>query len=448
MYLVYSITFIVMTEFIKISGDFVYLTIKNSIRFLVILLFGLLFTNPGMVHAQDYDLLLKGGHVIDPKNDIDGLMDVAITDGRVTAVEANIDVNQSKQTIDVAGFYVTPGFIDIHAHVFTGSNSQMVTGGGLKSMYSDGFTLRAGVTTAVDAGSSGWRNFSTFRENIIDSDQIETRILAFLNITGYGHRRGHDLDDMNPRITAEVIRMNPDKIVGIKACHWRSPTWENVDLALEAGRLADVPIMVDFGTFFPEDRPFEELVGERLRPGDIYTHLYLPSVPMLDQENRLRPYLLDAQRRGVIFDAGHGQGSFAYWQAVPATRDGFWPNTISTDIHAGNINRGMKNMANVMSKFLNLGLSLQEVIARSTWAPAQAIQRPELGNLTPGSGADITVFNLRKGNFGFYDIYGGRAAGDRKIEVELTLRDGVVVWDLNGISMDPWQELSPDSPYR
>lgn len=396
--------------------------------------------------AQEYDLLLKGGHLIDPKNQIDAPRDIALAGGRVAAVSANLDRGRAREVIDVSGLYVAPGFIDLHAHVFTGFDSKMVTGGGLKSMWADGFTLRAGVTTAVDAGSSGWRNFPAFRETIIE--RSVTRVLAFLSIVGHGNNRTQqDLTDMDPRLTADHILRHRDVLVGVKTAHWRAPTWDAVQRALEAGRLAEVPIMVDFGTFFPQ-RPFEELVGKVLRPGDIYTHLYLPAVPMLDERGRLRPYLLEAQRRGVIFDAGHGQGSFAYRLAVPATRDGFWPNSISTDIHAGNINRGMKDMANVMSKFLNLGLPLPEVVARSTWAPARIISREDLGHLSVGAGADIAVFGVRTGKFGFYDIYGGRASGDRKIECELTLRDGAVVWDLNGISMDPWESLPPDAPYR
>lgn len=402
---------------------------------------GLLFVTSAFAATPlPYDLLLKGGHLIDPKNQIDAPRDIAIRRGRVAAVAVNIAPDQARKVIDVSGLQVAPGFIDLHTHVFTGVDPRKVAGGGLHSLWPDGFTLRSGVTTAVDAGSSGWRSFDSFNEGVIK--QAETRILAFLNIIGNGMSRNEqDLGDADPEQAAKYIRQHPGVIVGVKTAHWRAPTWDIVDRALEAGRLADVPIMVDFGTFFSQQRPFEELVGKRLRPGDIYTHLYLPAVPMLDSEGRLRPYLLEAQRRGVIFDSGHGQGSFVYRLAAPATRDGFWPNSISTDIHAGNINRGMKDMATVMSKFLNLGLALPEVIARSTWAPAQIIKRTDLGHLSVGAPADIAVFTVRSGKFGFYDIQGGRATGDRKIECELTLREGAVVWDLNGISMVAWQAL-------
>jgi dihydroorotase len=391
-----------------------------------------------------YDLLLKGGHLIDPRNQIDGPRDIAIHRGRVVEVADAIAPDRARKVIDVSGLHVAPGFVDLHTHVFTGVDPRKVAGGGLHSLFPDGFTLRAGVTTAVDAGSSGWRSFDSFNEGVIK--QAETRVLAFINIIGSGMSGNEqNLDDADPEQTARYVREHPGVIVGVKTAHWRSPSWDIVDRALAAGRLANVPIMVDFGTFFPQQRPFEELVGKRLRPGDIYTHLYLPAVPMLDTEGRLRPYLLEAQRRGVIFDSGHGQGSFVYRLAVPATRDGFWPNSISTDLHAGNINRGMKDMTAVMSKFLNLGLPLADVIARSTWAPAQIIKRTDLGHLSVGAPADVAVFTVRSGKFGFYDIQGGRATGDRKIECELTLREGAVVWDLNGISMVNWQAL-PANP--
>ena len=392
----------------------------------------------GVGQALSYDLLLKGGHLIDPKNQIDAQRDVAITGGRIAAVAPEIPVGRAKSVIDVTGLYVAPGFIDIHVHVFENDRGGHI--------WADTHTLRAGVTMAVDAGSAGWRTFPAAQREVIK--RAQTRVLAFLNIAAGGIGRSENkIDDLDPEAAAKFIEQHRDVIVGIKTAHWASATWDSVERALEAGRLADLPVMVDFGHFLPR-RPFEELVGKRLRPGDIYTHLYIPAVPMLDQQGRLRPYLLEAQRRGVIFDAGHGQGSFSYRQAVPATRDGFWPNTISTDIHKGNINRGMKDMANVMSKFLNLGLSLPEVIARSTWAPARAIRRPEYGHLTVGAGADIAVFKVLNGDFGFYDVLGGMEKGSQKIECELTLRDGAVVWDLNARSMSRWQDLPPNAPTK
>ena len=391
----------------------------------------------------DFDLLLKGGHVIDPKNRINERRDVAIKDGRVAAVERDIPATRAVKTVDVTGFYVTPGLVDIHVHVYAGTGMRNAYSGDL-SVYPDGHTFRSGVTTVVDAGSSGWRNFPDFKDRVID--RARTRVLAMLNIVGRGMGGGkieQDTSDMDPKATAETARRYKDLVVGIKTAHYAAPDWTAVDRAIEAGRLAGLPVMVDFGSFLPE-RPFQQLVLEKLRPGDIYTHTYLAAVPMLDEEGQVLPYLFAARKRGVIFDLGHGGGSFVFRQAVPAMRQGFHPDTISTDLHVGSMNAGMKDMLNVMSKMLNMGMELEEVILRSTWRPAQVIHREELGHLTPGAPADVTVLNLRYGSFGFVDVYGARLRGDRKLEAELTIRDGRVVWDLNGITRTDWNRLPRD----
>jgi len=198
--------------------------------------------------------------------------------------------------------------------------------------------------------------------------------------------------------------------------------------------------MVDFGTFRPQ-RPYEELVSSKLRPGDISTHMYLDDVPMLDATGAVRPYLFAARKRGVIFDVGHGGGSFLFRQAAPAVRQGFVPDSISTDLHNDSMNAGMKDMLNVMSKFLNLGVSLGDVIRMSTSNPAHEIKHDELGTLSVGSDADIAVLHLEKGKFGFVDSFGARMAGTEKLVCEMTVRDGRVVWDLNGITREDWTQL-------
>lgn len=386
----------------------------------------------GSAGAQQYDLLLKGGHLIDPKNGIDGVRDVAIKDGRVSAVEAKIDPSAAYKTIDVSGMYVSPGFVDMHAH-FWGTPATW--------LHPDSHTLKAGVTTAVDAGGSGWRNFADFRKTVIRNASV--RVLAWLNIVGRGmdgRAAEQDTADMDPRAVAKAIAANRDAIVGVKTAHYDAPDWTAVDRAVEAGTAAGTPVMVDFGTFRPE-RPFEELVLRKLRKGDIYTHLYLNSVPMLDNSGRVRPFLLEARKRGVLFDTGHGQGSFLFRLAVPAIKQGFIADTISTDLHLGSINAGMQDMSVVMSKFLNIGVPLKDVVARSTWAPARAIHREELGHLTKGAAADVAVFRVQKGDFGFVDVYKTRMRGTQRISCELTLRDGKVVWDLNGISREDWDKL-------
>jgi dihydroorotase len=391
----------------------------------------------GLLFAQ-YDLLLKGGHVIDPKNNLNKPMDVAIANGKIAAVEADIAESKAEKVVDVKGLYVTPGLLDIHVHLYAGTGIRALTGD--SSVYPDGFTFRSGVTTAVDVGSSGRRNFEDFKQRVID--RAKTRVLAMLNIVGGGMGGGpieQNLDDMEPEATAAMAKKYPDIVVGIKTAHYNGPEWTPVERALEACELADIPLMVDFGTFRPE-RPFEELVTKRLRPGDMYTHTYLGRVPMLDENGKVRPYLFEAQKRGVKFDVGHGAGSFWWRQAVPALQQGFIPDSISTDLHTGSMNAGMKNMLNVMSKILNLGVSLEDVIRKSTWDPANQIKRPEFGHLSVGAGADVAVIRLDTGDFGFLDVRKALYKGTKLLVAELTLRDGRVMWDLNGRAGIPWEE--------
>ncbi len=293
-----------------------------------------------------YDLLLKGGHVIDAKNNISAVRDVAIAQGKIAAVAQNILASQARKTIDASSLYVTPGLVDMHVHVFAGSMQREYLGE--NCVRPDGFTFRSGVTTVVDAGSSGWRNFGEFRDQIIN--RSKTRVLAMLNIVGSGMGGRPDVEqntkDMEPRRTAEVALRNKDVVVGIKVAHYAGPEWIAVDRGVEAGQLAGVPVMVDFATFRPE-RPFQELVLKHLRPGDIYTHQYLSAVPMLDENGKLLPYLFEARKRGIIFDVGHGGGSFSWRQAIPAVKQGFTPDSISTDLHVDSMNAGMKDMLNL-----------------------------------------------------------------------------------------------------
>jgi dihydroorotase len=393
------------------------------------------------LHAQEsYDLVLKGGHVIDPRNGIDAVRDVAIKDHKIAQVAEHIEAGPGTKVVDVTGLYVTPGLVDIHVHVYAGTGERHSYVGD-HGVYPDGFTLRSGVTTAVDAGSSGWRNFPDLKDKVID--RSITRILAFINIVGSGMRGGkfeQNLEDMDPQATAAQALKYPQMIVGIKTAHYDGPEWIPVERAVQAGTIANIPVMVDFGTFRPQ-RPYEELVSNKLRPGDISTHMYLEDVPMLDASGKVRPYLFAAKKRGVIFDVGHGGGSFLFRQAEPAVQQGFVPDSISTDLHNDSMNSGMKDMLNVMSKFLNLGVSLDDVIRMSTSNPAHEIKHDELGNLSLGADADVAVLRLEKGHFGFVDTNGARMAGNEKLICELTVRDGRVVWDLNGITRQDWTHL-------
>lgn len=387
-----------------------------------------------------YDLLLQGGHVIDGKNQIDAVRDVAIKDGKIAAVADRIDPATALKAVDAKGLYVTAGLVDIHVHVYA-STGERNSYAGDNGVFPDGFTLRSGVTTAADAGSSGYKNFEDFKEHIID--RSKTRILAFLNIVGAGMRGPkyeNNLADMDPQPAAEMAKRYKGLIVGIKTAHYAGPEWTPVEHAVQAGTLADIPVMVDFGENRPE-RPISILLPQKLRPGDIYTHCFSGLRNELDASGHVSAALWEGRKHGVIFDVGHGGGSFAWRVAVPAIREGFLPDSISTDLHIGSMNAGMKDMLNVMSKFLALGLSVNDVIVRSNWNPAREVHHPELGNLSVGSPADVVALRVEHGNFGFTDMYGARMRGDQRFVCELTIRNGKIVYDLNGISRPDWDKL-------
>jgi dihydroorotase len=392
--------------------------------------------------AQQYDLLLQGGHVIDAKNNIDAVRDVAIQGGKIAAVAAHIDPKLAFKTVNASGFYVTPGLIDIHVHVYAGTGEPRSYAGDL-SLYPDGFTFRSGVTTVADAGCSGWRNFEDFKQRVID--RSKTRVLAFLNIVGNGMRGAkfeNDQSDMQAKPTAAMALKYKDVVVGVKTAHYAGPEWTPVEQAVEAGTIANIPVMVDFGSNRKE-RPMSELVTKKLRPGDIYTHCYSGLRDEL-VDGKVNPAMFEARKRGVIFDVGHGGGSFAWRIAVPAMKQGFTPDSISTDLHAGSMNAGMKDMLNVMDKFLALGQSLKDVIAESTWNPAREIKHEELGNLSVGAPADVAILRLENGQFGLTDMYGARMSTKQKIVAEVTIRDGKVVYDLNGLTRPDWTTLPKD----
>jgi dihydroorotase len=391
-------------------------------------------------NSQTVDLLIRNGHVIDPKNNIDAVMDVAIKDKKITEVAPRI-TKEATRVVDATGLYVVPGLIDIHGHYFFGTQPNAYLSNSFTALPPDGFTLRSGVTTTVDAGGSGWRNFEEFKSQTIDRSR--TRVLAFLNIVGSGMRGGayeQNVSDMDPRLAATVAKQYPQYIIGIKLAHFMSSEWEPTDKAVKAGEMAGIPIMVDFGGAEPA-LSMKTLLIDKLRPGDILTHCYAHTktrMPLVEN-GKVQAFAFDAQKRGIILDVGHGGGSFVFEQAVPAIQQGLKPNSISTDLHTGSMNAGMKDMINVMSKLINIGLSLPEVIAASTWKPAQIINRKELGNLDVGSGADVAILSLDRGEFGFVDVQGFKMKGDRKLACQLTIRDGDVVWDLNGLAAKPFK---------
>lgn len=397
-----------------------------------------LFCFQTAAHGQTYRIVIKGGHLIDPKNNIDGPMDVAINGDTIAHVAENIEASEGRQIINAEGLYITPGLIDIHSHNFFGTQQDNGYSDGFNALPPDGFTFRTGVTTVVDAGGSGWKTFGTFKEQTIDNSK--TRVLAFLNIVAEGMRGGvheQNINGMDPKLTAMIAKRYRNHIVGIKLAHYSGPEWTPVERAVAAGELADLPVMVDFGGNNPP-LSLETLFFDYLRPGDIFTHAFgeLGSrEAIVDKESKeVKPFVWKAREKGIVFDVGYGGISFAYSQAVPAVKSNFFPTTISTDIHTGSMNNAMKDMLSVMSKFLVMGMDLPSVINASTWEPAKVINRTELGNLTVGAPADLAVLRLREGNFGFFDYTGYKMEGDKKLECEITIRNGNIVYDLNGLT--------------
>jgi len=391
------------------------------------------------VYCQPYSIVIKGGYVIDPKNNIHDIMDIGIADGRISSIAKKIDTSGALQVVDAKGLYVTPGLIDIHAHVFVGNEPDHTYSNGPLSLPPDGFTFRDGVTTVVDAGCAGWKNFATFKRQVIDISQ--TRVLAFLNIVGEGMRGGpyeQDTRDMDGKMTSLVARQFRNYIVGVKVAHYNGSEWTPVDEALKAGTLANIPVMIDFGGSNPP-LPIEELFSQHLRPGDIFTHCFalLNSRESLADTltNKIKPFIWDARRKGIYFDVGYGGISFNFSQAIAGMKDKFYPNSISTDIHTGSMNAAMKDLLNVMSTFMAIGMKTEEVIQAATWNPAREIKHEELGNLSIGAIADIAILNVREGQFGFYDYTGYKTESRRKLECEMTIKGGRIVYDLNGIAV-------------
>jgi dihydroorotase len=396
-----------------------------------------------------YDLILQNGHVIDDKNHIDSVMDIAIKDGKIAKVDQHIASTDALKAIDVKGLYVTPGLIDIHFHAFINPGERNSYAGD-NSIPPDGFTFRTGVTTVVDAGCSGWRNFEDFKDKIVD--RSKTRILVMLNIVGAGMRGGkyeNNQADMDGEATAKMALKYPDVVVGIKTAHYAGPEWTPVEQAVIAGTKANIPVMVDFGENHPDTRPLYDLLTKKLRPGDIYTHMYSglrnEQDPVTMGPSKA---FIEGRKRGVFFDTGTGGGSFKFSLAVPMVKDGFLPDSISTDLHIGSMNGATKDELNVASKMMAIGLSLKEVVAEMTSHPAHEIKHEELGNLSVGSVADVAVLRLEDGHFGFTDMVNGRVDGTKKLTAEITVKGGKIVYDLNGMEAQKWDaKPDPNAPY-
>jgi len=374
-----------------------------------------------------YDLIIKGGHVIDPANHIDARLDIAVQGDRIAAVDKDIPTDQSKKIAHVNGYYVTPGLIDIHLHAYGGYNGWM---------FPDEHVLPQGVTTVVDTGGAGCKKFEHFKDTIIS--ESKTRVLALINIVGAGMEGAveQDTSEMDPIPCAEIISKYPEHIIGSKTAHFGGPGWEAVDGAIEAARRSGTMAMMDFAP--KPTRSYRELLLNKMSPGDIHTHMYAQHIPLLDNQKKINDYVIEARDKGIIFDLGHGGGSFWFRIAIPAIEQGFVPDTISTDLHKFSALIPNANMTTTMSKCLNMGMSMPDVIMRSTSNPARIIRRPELGTLRVGAEADIAVLDLKKGDYGFVDSGRARLTGDQRLQCLFTVRAGQVAWDLNGLTRPEW----------
>ena len=394
------------------------------------------------------EVVLRNGHVIDPANGVNAVADVRISNGSVEAVGRDLPERPGDQAIDVTGLYVTPGLIDMHVHVaHTHERSEL-------SLHPLVNTLSSGVTTVVDTGTTGWRDFAQFRSDVIDS-RWKIRVLGFVNIvgSGMGGEWEHEASEMDPNLAADTAMMHADVVVGIKTAHYWAKRrfdadhapWTAVDRAIEAAERCGMPVMYDFFPTLP-DRTYEELILKKARPGDIHTHVFAQQFPILDDDGKVCRHMEEARERGVIFDVGHGAGSFWFRNAVPAIQQGFVPDSISTDLHTGNVAGVVIDMLTTMNKVLNIGVSLEDVIAMSTVAPAREINRPELGTLTPGKPADIAVLALDKGAFTFVDCERTTLSGDRRLRCEMTFYGGEIVYNPNGRGLPTWEQHARDKP--
>ena len=418
----------------------IYISNSNSKTFAfkirLVVLFAFLIV-PRLIQAQEIDLLLKGGRVLDPKNSLDSKMDVAVKDGKIYRIAAEIPSSSAKKVLDVSGMLVSPGLINIHTHVYAGSKPGFADG--QSSQLPDAFAPRSGITTVVDAGTTGWRTFPDFKSKVVDPSL--TRVLAFINIFETGFSAGSaiepDLNTLDVQMTVDAIKKYPEFIVGTRIGHYKGKSWIPFDKASEAAKIADKPLFVE--CHMPEYSLEDQL--KRMRSGDIITHSFenvSERMPIVDEQGKLRAFVLEAQNRGVLFDVGHGGVGFWFNQAIPALKQGLLPNSFGTDEHRTSMNAGMKNMLNVMSKYLTIGMSIPDIIASGSWKPAKSIKREDLGNLSVGSVADIAVLSILNGKYGYVDSGGNRIEGNQKFEAELTVRAGRIIWDLNGLAATPY----------
>jgi dihydroorotase len=410
---------------------------------------------PSSAQAQEtprYDTVLKGGHVIDLANKINQQMDVGVLGGKIARVDRNIPASEGKATVNVSGYYVTPGLIDLHICCYY-TRLDLTP-----SVIADHHCLPSGVTTCCDGGTAGADNFEDFKKII---DRSKMRILSFLNIAAPGaeaNRAEQDPSQFKIQLAADTAKKYPNLIVGFKTGHYggtfndtRLP-WASVDAVVKAGSLTGLPVLADFTPLpaqgkFPA-RSYREFLLEKMRPGDIVTHCLADRYAYLTEDGKLNPDVTKARARGVKFDLGHAAGSFPLRRVVPAVKQGFIPDSISADLFSDTPYTVGISLANVMSKFLCLGVPLEDIIRRTTVNPAQMIHRPELGNLSIGSTADIAVLEIAKGKFAYLGSGGGKIEGSQKLQCVMTMFGGKILYDHPyGLSVPLWQDIPKDSRY-
>lgn len=392
---------------------------------------------------KKYDLILKGARVLDPSRNMDGAFDVAVKDGKISGLEKEIPAEEGEKVLDVSGYLLTPGLVDMHCHIYPRFPFEE---DGLPTIQGEAHMFRSGVTACVDAGTCGGRDFLQFKESVIDRSKL--KIFAFVNIASGGMvnlESEQDIQEFQPEIAA-AIAGTYDCVAGIKTAHYwvgrpvdsRHPAWESVEQAVKAGELCGKPVMADFQPNLPW-RTYPDLILKKLRPGDIHTHVYAQQFPILDENRNVQEFMFRARDRGVIFDLGHGAGSFWFRNAVPALKQGFYPDTISTDLYLDNVNGPVIDLLHIMSKYLNMGMPIEEVIYRTTKRPAEIIGHRELGDLKIGREADIALLDIRDGNFGFADAGHASMRGNRKLECIMTIRAGEIVYNPMALGMPEWE---------
>jgi dihydroorotase len=395
-------------------------------------------SSPGSSAAADpvYDLLLKNGHVVDPSNGRNGRFDIAIAGERIVRIAANLPAHRARTTVNVSAYYVTPGLIDLHAYV----NAQGVFRQGdprtaWHNVNPEHNSLRYGVTTVVDGGSTGWKNFRSFKQLVIDRSKIQ--VLAFLNIVGSGMLEGQsaaEAADLDVERAIDTTRRHKDTIVGIRSPHLPGAGRDGITRTIRAAESTGGVALVEY--LQKDGVDYRQLALELVRAGDLITPAYEPSSAVTD-----------ARRRGVLFDLGHGN-RFVFRQAAAAARDGFLPDVISTAMDKTSLLLPRADMMTTLSKFLSLGVPFEPLLDRVTVRAARAIKRPELATLREGGLADIAVLEMQTGRFGFLDAEHKRLRGDRRLRAVMTIRKGDVVWDSEGLSHTDWSKAGPYTNYR